>query len=268
MANASWVLVPGQNGQLQQTGCLCDRHGNITPTGKMSQNFNGNMSPSVARQKGYTVLNAQQLSQALQVKSGQSGDLVSSQFIATDVPNVGPVALSRMETPGGINGAGVTYTIILDNTQPLSVADYKLFGDIAGTYQIAQNLVPTPGSTLVVGGSAGTASLTHLTQRAGFRPFKITSMQIKALNENYFTQQPISYFNTTPSPKSGVDTHQLGLSALLNADQNNPTIQTYDVSELYDGINGLRFDVPRLEYLVITLTIVSESSAHSMSLLS
>jgi len=265
MAN-QYVGIAQQNGMVTPSGCCMDcTTGRVRYIGTPASFAPQNARSFTAR--GGIIMSPAQIADALAVKSGENGGLLSSQYQATDVPGRGATEISRAEMPGGISANGSTYTVILDNTQALSVDDYKIFGDIAGTYAIAQSLGPVAGSTLVVSGSAGALSLSHLTSRAAYRSIKIQSMQIKSLTEAYFTGQPIKYFNTTPNPQDNITQKLLSLSTLVQATQYNPTIQTYETAELYDGINGLRINVPRLEKVTITMTIVSEGQTSFQNLL-
>lgn len=263
--NGSYVVTPGAGGAVTPSGFQI-QNGKLVYVG-MPQRALAPMSMQLAASRGYATLNPSQLADALASQTGGNGSLVASQYQATDVPGKGPASLSRAEMPGGIEGGGTTYTIILTNTAGGAVNDYRIFGDWAGTYALAQSLVPTPGSVLVVGGDAGTLSLSHLTNRALGRAIRVASMQIQALNSSYFTGNNIKYFNTTPNPQDNVEQKLLSLNTLVNADQFNPNIQTYNTSEMYDGINGLYIKVPALEKVTITMTIISESRTRSMNLL-
>lgn len=266
MAQQSWIVVQTPQG-LRSTGCACDTStGQITRTDGKQGYLAGlaGLTPSAARQRGMVVLSNEAYAQALAAKAANPA--LANPYGAVDVPGAGISAVGRAETPGNFSGTGLTYSIIFTNNQVGAVNTYRIFGDWPGTYAIAQGLVPVVGDTLVIGGSAATLSLSHLTLRAQARPFRVSQLQLQALSGSFFTSNPILYFDTTTSPQSGVMTNQLGLSALLSPNQFNDKIQIYDVSQLFDGVNGLRFNIPAGEVVTATFSVVSESSIHNMKL--
>lgn len=270
MATSNQVYVGTRDtrtGMIVPSGCKCNSDG----TGLRYVGIPRNVAPMTnaqARAAGIGILMTPgQIADALATATSGNGSLLASQFQATDTPGRGANAISRAEKPGGISGAGTTYTIIFKNDNALAVSDYRIFGDVTGTYTIAQSLVPTPGSTLTIDGSAGTLSLSHLTSRAAYRPIKVSYIQIRSVNDDYFTQNPVTYFDTEPNPRSGVTQQLLGLSTLVSPEQYHPNIQFYSVPEMFDGVNGLRVNVPIDEVVTMTFSIASESRARLMNLL-
>ena len=258
-----WILVQTPNG-LKSTGCACNDQGQvIANNGRQGYlpSLSG-VSVETAKQRGYAVLSQTAYAQALASKA--QNPVLANQYQNVDVPGAGAVAVGRVETPGGYGASGVTYSVIFDNDNSNPVNDYKIFGDWPGTYAISQGLVPVSGSTLTIGGSAGALSLSHLTNRSLARPFRVSQLQLEAKSSTFYNSNPILYFDTTTNPQSGTVTRQLQLSSLIGPNQFRPEIQFYDVSELFDGTNGLRFNIPAGEYVTATFTVVSENSIHTM----
>lgn len=259
----AYILVPVGN-KLVPSGCKCENGviKQVSQFGQIPAGFNTSMTTNVAVQKGFSIMTAEALKQA--IATNVQNPVVANQFQSVDVPGRGAVDIARVETPGAFGAAGTTYSIIFKNDNANPVNSYKIFGDWPGTYAIAQNLVPVPGDTMTINGSAGTLSLSHLTNRSEARPFRVSQLQLEALNSSFYSSNPLLYFDTLPNPQSGVITKQLGLSALLSPLQFNPKIQIYEVPELFDGTNGIRFNIPAGEVVTATFTITSESKVHSM----
>lgn len=259
-----WVLIQQPNGQLQSTNCQCDNNANLVRANGNPANFRAPQNAQDAARLGYAVLSPQAFKQAVQSSLANPG--LANQYGLVDVPGQGATGVSRTEKPGGFGASGVTYTIVYKNDNGGAVLDRGLIGDWPGTYAISQGLVPVAGSTMTISGSAGTLSQSHLTARMLARPIRVSSMQIRATTNDFFTGNNVFYFDTTTNPQSGTVTHVLPLSALVTPEQYNSTIQIYPVPELLDGTNGLRFNLAIGMVITVTLTIVSEGKAHSMVL--
>lgn len=254
-AGSKVLIYQGPDGLCYQTGaallpngkaCACGTSSNWVPAAPNRYNKNrfGMVSPQAAAQ----------ISQ--QISNGSSG--VGNTFAAIDLPNMGATGIARREGNSSPAAGDLVYTLTLNNTAGATVAR-QFLGDHPGTYVLLGNTELNPAG-FVIAGSWGTNSKSQFVARTFDRPWRVKNIQFIASVATFFNLSNSYYFDTKPTPNAPTK-DSLQLTTMLSADQYNPTIQWFNKSVRFDGVNGLDIEVPAGQSVTLQFSIISESSA-------
>ena len=213
-------------------------------------------SPQAYNRNAFVLLSpGAQAQVAQQVAQGSAN--IGNTFTRIDLPGQGAAGVARKEGVTSPMDADFVYTLILNNTAGVTKAR-KFIGDYTGTYVLQGNTELTPAG-FAIDGVYSTSSLSQLIARMTFRPISVSKIQFIASNQLFFNQSNSYYFDTRPVNNPTKDS--LVLTGLLDASQYNPTIQWWDKSVLFDGVNGLDIEVPAGQSVTLQFYMKSERSA-------
>lgn len=255
------LLIQGPDGLCYQTGYAKQPNGRTCQCAKIPGWQPA--QPNRYNPGRYALLSPQAYNQMVG-EMAQGASALGNTYGANDLPNQGPVGVSRREGNASPMEGDLTFSLILNNTAGATIAR-QFIGDISGTYVLLGNTELTPAG-FVIGGSWGTNSKTQFAQRTAWRPWRVKNVQFIASVATYFNTANLYYFDTKPTPNGPVK-DSLTLTNLLSAAQYNPTIQWFDKSVRFDGVNGLDIEIPAGQSVNLQFNIVSEGSAGDQVLL-
>lgn len=251
------IYLRGANGT-----CTCAGTARNARTGAVYQ-----MSPEqLATMPAVATISNARTNGAYVMEPGQYAAIVQSGNVAPAPPiglannqsGPGEVSAFRNEEVGAsTNFVSEMYTINLANGTGTS---QTVFGDKPGTAALS-NLVTNAPGTVVITGTFGANSLSQLTDRASFRPFRVTTLYVTNSNPASYAGNLVQMFDTTPAGAG--NKKQLVLLRPQPQDLNNG-IQSIELNAVFDGTNGLFFTIPPNTTLNLQFSIVAEKQVNSL----